>query len=394
MSRPKIKKCALCGKKEGEVSVLVVGSTGQYICSDCIQSCEEILYNIKEQNEDEELSLNDICSAKDIKLNLDKYIIGQEYAKKTLSTLVYNHYKRIIFNKKNNDKIINKSNALILGPTGSGKTYILKTIAKQLNVPLTIVDSTSFSETGYAGQDLENMLVQLCEETDFDIKRAEKGIIFIDEVDKLAKNTDKNSKDIGVGVQQGLLKIIEDSTIDLSNAMKINDGPIINTRDILFIFGGAFEGIEELLNTKENNSIGFNSKNIVQIKKSYKDVTAKHLLKYGLQKEFVGRIPIITYTNELTKQDLKDILTKPKNNLVEQYKNLMKMNNVDITFSNNVLDGIVDKAIKKGLGARALRTEMEKVMEKIMFDYSDNKKQKKLIINDIDNNKLKKQKEL
>ncbi|GFI15786.1 ATP-dependent Clp protease ATP-binding subunit ClpX [Lachnospiraceae bacterium] len=378
--------CFLCGKTKSEVNQLLKGKFG-YVCDACIHEANEVL---KEQ-EEEEISENvQLATPSQIKSHLDQYVIGQDEAKKTLSVAVYNHYKRLRQNKKL-DVEIQKSNILMIGSTGSGKTYLAQSLAKFLGVPFAIADATTLTEAGYVGDDVENILLTLLQNADFDNKLAEKGIIYIDEIDKITRKSDNVSttRDVGgEGVQQSLLKIIEGtvSRVPLSGGRKHPQAECvdIDTSNILFICGGAFSGLEKIIEQRNNKgkSIGFNA----DIEKSsgqifhLNDVQQKDLVKYGLMPELIGRLPVITTLNPLSEDDLIKILTEPKNALTKQYQELLDMDSVKLEFEEDALKRIAELAIKKEIGARGLRSIIEKAMQNVMFSIPDRTDAKKVVV--------------
>ena len=377
-------KCSFCGKMQDEVERIVAGP-GVYICNECIDVCSNIVENdIYEDEDDEKYTINNetVPTPKEIKDVLDEYVIGQEEAKKTLSVAVYNHYKRIksLQNNKNkkDDVEIQKSNILLLGPTGCGKTLLAQTLAKILNVPFAIADATTLTEAGYVGEDVENILLKLIQAADYDIEKAERGIIYIDEIDKISRKSENPSitRDVsGEGVQQALLKIVEGTTASVppQGGRKHPHQELlqINTENILFICGGAFEGLEKIIEQRTGKkTIGFGAQIQDKTEKNraevFKEMLPQDLLKFGLIPEFVGRLPIIATLNELDKQALIDIVTKPKNALVKQYKKLFKLDDVELEFEQDSLEAIVNKAIERKTGARGLRSIIEDIMRDIM----------------------------
>ena len=391
-------RCSFCGKTQDSVEKIVAGP-GVYICNECIQVCANILENEYYEDDDETYTTveeNTVPTPAEIKKILDEYVIGQENAKKTLSVAVYNHYKRINNeekNKNNDDDVeIKKSNILLLGPTGCGKTLLAQTLAKILNVPFAIADATTLTEAGYVGEDVENILLKLIQAADYDIEKAERGIIYIDEIDKISRKSENPSitRDVsGEGVQQALLKIVEGTTASVppQGGRKHPHQELIqiNTENILFICGGAFEGLEKIIDQRTGKkTIGFGVEQKEMAKKSrteiFKELLPQDLLKFGLIPEFVGRLPIVTTLEELDKDALINILTKPKNALVKQYKKLLAMDDVELEFNDEAIEAIVDKAIERKTGARGLRSIIEEIMRDIMYDIPSNSKIEKCIV--------------
>lgn len=386
-------RCSFCGKKQEHVRKIVAGP-GVYICDECVSACRTII-DEDSYDDDAEYVLGEeeeLPNPEQIKEILDQYVIGQENAKKTLSVAVYNHYKRINNEEEANDVEIQKSNVLLLGPTGCGKTLLAQTLAKILKVPFSIADATTLTEAGYVGEDVENILLKLIQAADGDIELAERGIIYIDEIDKITRKSENPSitRDVsGEGVQQALLKIIEGTTaaVPPQGGRKHPHQELlqINTANILFICGGAFEGLDKIINDRVGKKgIGFSakieSKKEIDKYKVYEELLPQDLLKFGLIPEFVGRLPIVTTLRELDREALIKILTEPKNALIKQYKKLLEFDDVELEFEDEAISVIVDKAIERNTGARGLRSIIEEIMRDIMFDIPSNPKIEKCII--------------
>ena len=388
-------KCSFCGSTQDRVRKIIAGP-GVYICDECIALCNGILEReLDEEYEDEEETKERIISPKEIKQILDEYVIGQEEAKKILSVAVYNHYKRINHedNLKGKDDVeIQKSNILLLGPTGCGKTLLASTLAKILKVPFAIADATTLTEAGYVGEDVENILLKLIQAADGDVARAERGIVYIDEIDKITRKSENPSitRDVsGEGVQQALLKIIEGTVASVppqgGRKHPHQEMIQINTSNILFICGGAFEGLENIIKDRNGKkTIGFGSKiespKEVSKYEVFEQLLPQDLLKFGLIPEFIGRLPIIATLKELDRDALAKILIEPKNSLVKQYKKLFEMDDVELVFEDEAISAIVDKAIERKTGARGLRSIIEEIMTDIMFEIPSNHKISKCII--------------
>ncbi len=378
------RKCSFCGRSESEVSFLITGMNG-CICDSCSEQAHEIVQEaLQKKPAAGELNLKELPKPQDIKDFLDQYVIGQDDAKRYLSVAVYNHYKRLLQKKDKDDVEIEKSNIIMVGSTGTGKTLLARTIAKLLHVPFTIVDATVLTEAGYVGEDIESLLTRLLQVADYNVAEAERGIVFIDEIDKIARKGDNPSitRDVsGEGVQQGLLKLLEGSIVNVppQGGRKHPDQKMIpvNTKNILFICGGAFDGIERKIAQRLNTHVvGYSAaKDVVKIDRGnlMQYIAPQDLKSFGLIPEIIGRLPILTYLNPLDRTALRNILTEPKNSIIKQYVKLFEMDGVELVFQPEVFEYIVDKAIEYKLGARGLRSIVETIIMDVMFDIPSQK---------------------
>lgn len=383
-------KCSFCGRPSRSVNMLIAGIDGSHICDECVVQAGEILSYNRKKSAVAVDSLSEVPKPKDIKAFLDQYVIGQDNAKKTLAVAVYNHYKRLLQDVGDDDVEIEKSNIIMVGATGTGKTLLAKTVAKLLKVPFAIVDATVLTEAGYVGEDIESILTRLLQAADYNVELAQRGIVFIDEIDKIARKGDNPSitRDVsGEGVQQGLLKLLEGSIVNVppQGGRKHPDQKMIavDTKNILFVCGGAFDGIEQRIAHRLNTKVvGYSTSKkqaTIDMNNLLQYITPKDLKSFGLIPEIIGRLPLLCYLEQLDRKALRSILTEPKNSIIKQYIKMFKMDEVELVFEEEVLDYIVDTAVEFKLGARGLRSIVETIMLEVMFDVPSSDEKKKVI---------------